>query len=111
MIDLSEELIPLCEIPKQPFVPRRRAGKKMCIATAYRWAGIGINGIRLETIKCGGTLCTTKTAILEFFQRLSAPRIPANVVLPSEPAPAIRTALQRQRDSERAGRELEAAGI
>jgi hypothetical protein len=105
-IDLSEELIPLTRVPALPFVPRRRRGKKLNQATVFRWANPGVRGIRLETIRFGGTLCTTKSALLEFFRRLT----PTHDNAPSS-APAPRTPGQRQRASARVAGRLEKVGI
>jgi hypothetical protein len=103
-IDLSEPLIPLTQVPALPFVPRRRRGKKLNVATVFRWAQQGIAGTKLEVIRFGGTLCTSKSALLEFFRRLT----PASDAPLSQPP---RTPVQRQRASERAACELEKAGI
>jgi hypothetical protein len=102
-IDLSEELIPLTQVPALPFVPRRRRGKKLNVATVFRWAQQGIAGTRLEIIRFGGTLCTNRSALLEFFRRLT----PGSVTSSSPP----RTPGQRRRASERAARELEKLGF
>jgi len=67
-IRLSENLITFAEAAD--CLPRRRRGRKTAISTFYRWSK-GLNGIRLETIQCGGTKCTTLAAIERFFQRLA----------------------------------------
>ena len=36
------------------------------------WARNGIRGVRIETIRVGGTLCTSLEALQRFFDRLSA---------------------------------------
>jgi hypothetical protein len=102
-IDLSEPLIPLTQVPSLPFIPRRRRGKKLNQATVFRWANPGVQRVRLETIRFGGTLCTTQGALLEFFRRLTP--------VSAEPVTPPRTPGQRQRASERAADELEKAGI
>jgi hypothetical protein len=102
-IDLSEELIPLTQVPALPFVPRRRRGKKLNQATVFRWANSGVRGTRLESIRFGGTLCTTRGALLEFFRRLTPET--------GTPPPPPRTPRQRRRAAERAGKELESMGI
>jgi hypothetical protein len=103
-IDLTEPLIPLTQVPRMPFIPRRRAGRKLNVATVFRWASSGIRGVRLEVVRFGGTLCTTKSALLEFFRSLAPTK---HRSLP----PEFRTAGQQQRASERAGKELEQIGI
>jgi hypothetical protein len=104
-IDLSEELIPLTQIPAQPFVPRRRRGTRLNVATVFRWANAGVRGIRLETIRFGGTLCTTRSALLEFFRRLTRQASDESV------SPPPRTPRPRALAGEKAARELEKAGI
>jgi hypothetical protein len=106
-IDLSEELIPLTRVPTLPFVPRRRRGKKLNQTTVFRWANPGVRGARLETIRFGGTLCTTRSALLEFFRRLT-PQVRSE---PASPPPQARTSRQRQLAAAKAARELEDAGI
>jgi hypothetical protein len=103
-IDLSEEFIPLTQVPGLPFVPHRRRGKKLNQATVFRWAQSGIKGIRLETIRFGGTLCTTRSALLEFFRSLAPANDPAT-------SPPRRTVRQQQQAADRAGKELEQLGI
>lgn len=52
-------------------LPRRRAGRRPCPETLYRWANPGLRGIKLETIQVGGTLCTSLEALQRFFDKLS----------------------------------------
>jgi hypothetical protein len=103
-IDLTEPLIPLNQVPRLPFVPRRRVGKKLNVATVFRWASTGIRGVRLEVVRFGGTLCTTKTALLDFFRSLASTKH-------GGPAPVPRTFRQQQRASELADNELTKIGI
>lgn len=65
----TEQLVSFPEACK--YLPRRRAGKAPHPATLYRWANVGLNGIRLETIQIGGTLCTSIEALQRFFNDLS----------------------------------------
>lgn len=74
MIDLAKEGPPvsLAEVPKLRCVPRRPSGKTIHLATVHRWATIGVNGIVLETLRCGGVgKVTTVAALQRFFERLS----------------------------------------
>ncbi len=106
MIGLNEELLSLrdaCQI-----LPKRRRGRKPHFSTLWRWATRGLRGVRLETLRCGGTLVTSREAIQRFFEQLSAmddqpPQF--------NPPPAFRTPAQRQRDIERAENELREMGI
>ena len=65
----SEKLITLSEATK--YVPRRRKGKRTHCATVYRWAARGLRGVRLETIRVGGSLCTSEEKLQLFFNRLT----------------------------------------
>ena len=66
MIILAEEtIIPLLEAPQ--YLPRRR-GKKVHISTLFRWAKKGTAGKRLETVKIGGTRCTSLEALQRFIE-------------------------------------------
>src|SRR5690349_8704587 len=53
-------------------LPERRGGKKPHPSTLYRWAKDG-----LETIRVGGTLCTSVEALQRYCERLSARKNPA----------------------------------
>ncbi|GAA4465472.1 DUF1580 domain-containing protein [Novipirellula rosea] len=57
---LTEDLITLNEAVKEiPTHPH--------LSTVWRWHKRGINGIKLETIKIGSNILTTKQAITRFF--------------------------------------------
>jgi Protein of unknown function (DUF1580) len=78
MIDLSEPLIALSDVPFLEFLPRRRhknrpGRDKAAVnrSTIYRWAKGGVDGIQLETIRIGNSLCTTEKALLQFFGKLT----------------------------------------
>ena len=65
-MELGEEtIIPLTEAPE--YLPRRR-GKKIHISTLFRWAQKGTGGKQLETIKVGGTRCTSLEALQRFIE-------------------------------------------
>jgi hypothetical protein len=42
--------------------------------TLARWATRGIRGVRLETLRAGGRICSTKEAVARFFNELSSDR-------------------------------------
>jgi len=66
----KEQLLPLAQAAGH--LPNRRGGKKKHVSTLHRWATIGIGGIKLETLRCGGVKCTSLPALQRFFERLSA---------------------------------------
>jgi len=81
-------------------MPEGRAGTKTHTSTWFRWAMNGCRGTRLETVRCGAALCTTREAVLRFFERLSNPTS----------APTTATPAQRQKQIDKANTELAAAG-
>src|SRR5947209_6896190 len=60
----DEGLISLTYAAKLPGWPNRRAGEKPHVSTLIRWALRGVGGVKLETMRCGRTLCTSKPAIV-----------------------------------------------
>jgi len=106
MIDLAkEELITLKDICQ--VLPRRRRGRKPAFSTVWRWSLHGVRGVKLETLRVGGTLCTSREAVQRFFEQLSA----LDDAPPPEQQAAYRTPARRQRAIEAAERELEKKGI
>ena len=100
MIDsTTEEVIPLTQAASE--LPRRRRGRKTHVSTLYRWATHGCRGVLLETIQIGATRCTSRQALSRFFSILSDPDRTGDTPSPQ------RTATQRQRQSEAAGKLLD----
>jgi len=66
---MNEDVSPLGQAAK--WVPRVRAGRPVAPSTLWRWATAGLNGVRLETIKIGGTTCTSREALRRFFAALN----------------------------------------
>jgi hypothetical protein len=104
MIDVEcEALIPLREVGS--IIPSSRYGKRLNFATIWRWAMHGARGRRLEAVKLGGSLYTSREAISRFAEHVTGSDTPTS------PAPAVRSPAQRQRDQERAAKMLDEAGI
>lgn len=87
---------------------RSRSGKKPHVSTLYRWSLAGLRNqsgarIRLETIKVGGTTCTSQEALQRFFERLSSQ-------VPIVEVPRL-TSRQRLRQIQLVEKELEEAGL
>jgi hypothetical protein len=99
----SESILSLNNAAK--VLPRRRQGKKPHFSTVWRWAMKGCRGVRLETIRVGGTLCTSREALQRFFDQLSAPD---GVAVPVQP---YRTPAARLRQQRQAEIELDAEGL
>jgi Protein of unknown function (DUF1580) len=72
MIHISHEtLIPLREAPRH--LPCRPDGKRVHISAFYRWVSVGVRGVRLESLKVGGTTYTSLEALQRFAVQLSRP--------------------------------------
>lgn len=102
----SETLVTLTEAAAR--LPKVKGGKSPHVSTLHRWRQRGCKSqdgmvVRLETIKVGGTSCTSLEALQRFFDRLSGD---TTVVTP----PTL-TTRQRLRQIESAERELEEMGI
>ena len=70
MIDMNDEdLISLAEAANR--LPRCRRGKKISLATLYRWSSSGCRGVRLETLRVGRARATSMGAIQRFCERLT----------------------------------------
>jgi len=101
MIDIAtEELLTLKDVCR--LLPRRRGGKKPAFSTVWRWALHGVRGVRLETLRCGGTLCSSREALQRFFNRLSE----CDDAVQAEQQLGYGRPRQRQRAVEQAEREL-----
>ena len=99
MIDLSaEKLIRVQDVPR--LLPPRHTGKRVHISAVYRWIQRGVQGVRLESIRIGGTTYTSKEALQRFADR----RSPEN----DGPVGVPTTTATRRKQIERAEREVRA---
>lgn len=69
-----EQVFPISKVGDH--CPRRRGDKPVHMSTGLRWAKTGCRAedgtrVYLETIRVGGTLCTSVEALQHFFERLS----------------------------------------
>lgn len=69
----TEAPITLTQACRSRIFPPRRDGKRMHLSTLIRWSQRGCRGVKLETLRIGGALCTSEAAILRFIDRLSNP--------------------------------------
>jgi hypothetical protein len=77
MIDLAlEEVFPLSELTSLLPSFRKIGGlpSKLNLSTIYRWSVDGCRGVRLETVQCGATRCTSLEAYRRFCEKLTADR-------------------------------------
>lgn len=71
MIEISEEhLLSLREASRR--LPSARSGKSVHVSTLYRWTTRGVRGVRLETVRIGGTVFTSQEALQRFAAKLSS---------------------------------------
>jgi hypothetical protein len=94
---LSEDLWPLAELPDRH--PPGRGGRKLHVSAGYRWATVGIDGIKLETCRCGGRLYTSTEALGRFWDALTRRRAGGQAAPPA-PTPAARGRRQARVDAE-----------
>jgi len=105
MIDITmERVLSLSEACG--LLPRRRRGKKPSYACLWRWATKGCRGIRLESIKVGGTSCTSVEALQRFCEAVTA----AENGRRRDPS-TLRTTAQRERRIRRADEHLRREGL
>jgi hypothetical protein len=101
----SQSVFPLAELSDH--APRRRRGKKLNIATAYRWSNgvLAKDGtcVKLPTIQVGGTRCTSVEAFQWFCERLGTPN--------GDSRSATYPSRGRRKAADRAERELDTVGI
>jgi len=83
-------LISITAAARLPWMPRRD-GRPLHVATLYRWASRGVNGIKLSTVMVGRTRCTTEQELSDFFKALTEADM-------SKLAPVPRPANSRERE-------------
>jgi hypothetical protein len=71
---LTEKLRSFTEAARR--LPALRGGKPVNPSTVWRWTSRGVRNrdgvlVRLETIKLGGTCCTSDEALVRFFRALT----------------------------------------
>lgn len=100
MIDPTEQILTLNEARRLPFL-KGRFGNRISLRTLHRWRSRGVGGIRLDSMKCGGTVVTSVEAVHRFLAQLNA--IPA--------APAVNRSSGCVSSLRRAEQQLDQAGI
>ncbi len=84
---LDESPLTLAEAARA--LPRLRGGKRVHVATLYRWVSRGVAGVRLESLRLGRTVVTSREALQRFAERLGGRTVPTS---PAAPAAARREA-------------------
>jgi hypothetical protein len=103
----SEEIFTLTAATKLPCFRNRRAGKRINVSTIWRWATVGVRGVKLETIMAGGSRATSLEAIERFFEALTLQANGRRIVAPQSP----HMTAARRRQIEAAERRLAKAGV
>lgn len=107
----AQELVTLTQAAK--WLPKV-SGKKICVCTLWRWCRKGLRGVRLEYVRVGRKICTTRAAMLRFFSDLADRDDLVSGDTRSQPRVRKRspiTSRQRQRALAEADRILDGAGI
>jgi hypothetical protein len=102
LVDFERGDIPirLQDLPKHPLVPRR-ASRPVHVSVVYRWVTRGLKGHRLESCRCGGSICKSASALVRFFRRLSG----------IDPTASVPEPRKRNAGLLRAETQLEEAGL
>ncbi len=86
-IDLKKEKAKtLDELSKSDKTPKRPDGKGFHYSTFVRWSKVGLKGVKLETIRVGGTLYSSEEAFQRFCDRLSQQEAPVQTPRGAEDA-------------------------
>jgi hypothetical protein len=85
---LTEKLRSFAEAARR--LPALRVGKPVNPSTVWRWTTRGVRArhgmlVRLESLKVGGTGCTSDEALSRFFRALSSDAATDCLALPSSP--------------------------
>src|SRR5262245_9743292 len=69
-IDIEREnLLTLAQAARH--LPCLRGDRKIHVSTLYRWISCGVRGVRLESVRLGRTVMTSREALQRFADRLS----------------------------------------
>ncbi len=87
MIDpLEEELLTMPQAAA--LLPKRRGGSRVSLTSLWRWSTRGAKGVRLETVRVGSSVYTTRTALRRFIEARTAA---ARGAVAQAPAPSTRS--------------------
>jgi len=93
-VDLRDET-PLTLTEAAKVLPPLTGDRKVHVNTLRRWINRGVRGVRLEAVKLGRTLVTSREALQRFADRLSE--------RPVAPAPATAHIDRTERELDRHG--------
>ncbi len=105
----NEQLLTLTEATK---VLPRLNGRQPAISTLWRWCRKGVRGVRLEYVRIGRNIATSREALGRFFNALARADQPPGKPRESSGQPDLRpTPAARKRMLDEADRVLKKAGI
>jgi len=105
----SEDLLSLTEAAKA--LPKV-SGKRPAVSTLWRWARKGLRGVRLEYVRVGRGIATSREALNRFFNALADADAPSGSADGRTAPPTLRpTDRGRSRMLDRADRILKEARI
>lgn len=108
MIDLDRErVLSLADAAQTVPAPD---GKHPATSTLWRWCRRGVRGVRLEYVRIGRRIFTSRESLTRFANRL-AQRDAAEEEVAGGVVTPPRTTRQRQRDLKRTEAELDQAGF
>lgn len=107
MINLDEQ--PICLKEATRLLPSLRCSRRIHVSTLHRWSRKGVKGVRLETIRVGGTHCTSIAALERFFARLAQRE--GGTPDPDRPAPPERRVRTAGRRDHLVAEKLESIGF
>ena len=101
-------LVRINDVPAMAWLPKRRGGARIAVATLHRWCSRGVGGVRLRYVRVGGVRCTTEGWLRELFEALASRD---NGVRPAAATALIQTETSRQRRAAAAERQLRDEGF
>lgn len=105
----TEALVSLTEATK--LLPPLN-GRRPSISSLWRWCRRGVRGVKLEYVRVGRSLATSREALNRFFEALAAADAPEDPPRPTPPAPGQGlSAAARKRSLDEADRILAEAGL
>lgn len=69
---LTEDVISLTEA--RNFLPEVEGQKRPHVSTVWRWSLRGVGGVKLETVKIGSRIVTSKQAVTRFIAAITESR-------------------------------------
>lgn len=106
---LSEKTITLAEATRDPLL--EVGGKRPHASTVFRWARYGLNGIRLEYVRVGRRIVTSREALARFLRALADEDRRTTTSVLTKPIPRRRSPKHRHDAVANAKRNLKRAGV